>query len=212
MKLLLAGASGLVSGHILAQAVARGIEPVLVGRRSLSTDHTEILTTFEEVPELPPADAAICTLGTTIAAAGSRPAFYAVDHDAVMAFASAAREAGVEHFLIVTAVGASPKAGVYYSRVKGEVERDLETLGFRCLDIAQPGLLIGDRDERRPVEQFMQLINPVARHFLPGPLSRYAGIDAEVVASALLSLSQDQDRQGVFRYENADLLAAGSQA
>ena len=212
MKLLLAGASGLVGGHILAQAVSRGIEPVLVGRRSLSTDHTEILTTFEEVPELPPADAAICALGTTIAAAGSRRAFYSVDHDAVLAFASAARDAGVEHFLVVTAVGANPKAGVYYSRVKGEVERDLETLGFRCLDIAQPGLLIGDRDERRPVEQFMQAINPVARHFLPGPLSRYAGINAKAVASALLSLSEDQDRRGVFRHENAALLVAGSQA
>ncbi|MEM1403559.1 MAG: NAD(P)H-binding protein [Pseudomonadota bacterium] len=210
MKLLLAGASGLVGSHILAQAVARGVEPVLVGRRSLSTDHTEILTTFEQVPELPPADAAICTLGTTIAAAGSRSAFYAVDHDAVLAFAAAARDAGVDHFLVVTAVGASPKAGVYYSRVKGEVERDLTALGFRCLDIVQPGLLLGDRSEHRPVEQFMQIINPVARLLLPGPLSRYAGIKAETVASALLSLGEDQDREGVFRYENAALLSAGT--
>ncbi|MEE4279421.1 MAG: oxidoreductase [Halieaceae bacterium] len=207
MKLLLAGASGLVGNRLLAQASDRGHETVLVTRRALGSGHEEIITDFEPGLELPGADAAVCTLGTTIASAGSRAAFYAVDHDAVIAYATAARRAGVEHFLVITAVGANPRAAVYYSRVKGEVERDLDAIGFRCLDIAQPGLLLGSRGERRPVESFLQSIDPLARKFLLGPLDRYAGIAAEHVAKALLELCSDSTRSGVFRHGNRDLQA-----
>ena len=205
MKLLLAGASGLVGGHVLAQADARGWESVLIGRRPLGTGHEEILTDFQSIPELPHADVAICALGTTIARAGSRTAFYAVDHDAVLAFAEAALSAEVRHFLIVTAVGANPRAAVFYSRVKGETERDLEALGFPCLDIAQPGTLLGARAERRPVELVLKAIDPITRRFMLGSLGRYAGIEAATVATALLALGEDRTRTGVFRHTNRAL-------
>jgi uncharacterized protein YbjT (DUF2867 family) len=207
MRILLAGGSGLVGGCLRNLARRAGHDLVLVGRRSVDATCEEVLTNFHTPLALPRADAAICTLGTTIATAGSREAFYAVDHDAVLCFARSAREAGVDRFAVVTAVGADPRARVFYSRVKGETERDLADLGFCRLDIAQPGLLIGPREERRPVERFLQTVDPVARRFLLGPMDCYAGIDAETVARALLVLC-DEREDGVFRHRNRELTRA----
>lgn len=206
MKLILAGASGLVGGHVLTQAEALGYEVTTIGRRSLNRGAREVVTDFSAPVSLSDADAAICALGTTMAAAGSRRAFYAVDHDAVLSFAESAQQAGAPHFLLVSAVGAKPRAAVYYSRVKGETERDLEALGFARLDIAQPGLLIGARDENRPVERLLQATDSMSRLALRGPWQRYAGIRAEVVAKALLKLcAQGSEPEGVFRHENSAL-------
>ncbi len=205
MRILLAGASGVVGSTFLSDAKERGHECVLVGRRPLDTGDEEIITTFQEPLELPEADVAVCALGTTIARAGSQEAFYAVDHDAVMTFADAAKAAGVEHFLVVTAVGANPRARVFYSRVKGEVERDLEALSFRRLDIVQPGLLLGPREEHRPVELFLKAIDPIARRFMLGSMDCYAGIEADTVARALLNLSEQGAESGTRRHQNRAL-------
>ena len=100
---------------------------------------------FSAMPALPPVDDVYITLGTTLAAAGSRDAFRAVDYHAVMATARAARAAGATRCGVVTAMGANAHSGIFYNRVKGEVERDLQDLGFSKLVIARPSLLVGDR-------------------------------------------------------------------
>jgi hypothetical protein len=46
--------------------------------------------------------------------------------------------------------------------------------------------------------------------FWPGTLSRYAGIQAETVAAALLALCLDQARHGVFRHHNKALVSLAS--
>ena len=100
---------------------------------------------FTAMPSLPPVDDVYITLGTTISIARSQQAFRAVDYDAVMAVARAARDAGATRCGVVTAMGANAQSHIFYSRVKGEVERDIQTLGFTSLVLARPSLLIGDR-------------------------------------------------------------------
>lgn len=100
---------------------------------------------FNAVPTLPPVDDVYITLGTTIAAAGSQEVFRAVDYDAVMATAHPARNAGATRCGVVTAMGAHAHSRIFYNRIKGEVEQDLQLLGFTSLVIAHPSLLIGER-------------------------------------------------------------------
>ena len=69
-------------------------------------------------------------LGTTIRAAGSREAQYRVDHGYQYRVAEAARRNGVRTLVLVSAAGASPASRIFYSRMKGELERDVEALGF----------------------------------------------------------------------------------
>jgi len=54
-------------------------------------------------------------------------------------------------------MGANAKSGVFYNRVKGELEGALAQLPFEGLVIARPSLLIGDRatlgKRERPLEK-----------------------------------------------------------
>lgn len=207
MKLLFAGATGLTGSHLLPKLLAAGHDLSSLGRRQTGHSHPklcEIETDFSALPPLPPADVAICTLGTTLARAGSRSAFRAVDHDAVLAFAQAARAAGCRQFILMTAVGADPKAAAFYSRVKGEVELDVRALGFARLDLIRPGLILGARSERRPFEAVMQRLAPALNPLLVGSLARYGGISAQTIAAAMATLA-GASPEGVFVHENLAL-------
>lgn len=199
MTVLLAGATGLVGSRVLALLP----EAIPVGRRATGRAG-EIVADFAALPPLPLASVAISALGTTIRAAGSQAAFRAVDYDAVLAFARAAQAAGVSRFIVITAVGADAGSTVFYSRVKGEVERDLTALGFARLDILQPGLILGPRAERRPVEAFFQWLAPVLNPLLVGGSSKYGGISADEVARAVATLTR-RDAPGVHIHRNSDL-------
>lgn len=211
---LLAGASGLVGGHLLdlllaASDVARVIS---LGRRPLertSPRLEQFTVDFAALDDrsLPPATEAHCCLGTTLAKAGSREAFRAVDHDAVLAFARAAKRAGAQRFLVVTALGADPHAWVFYNRVKGEVETALRAMGFASLVIARPSLLLGDRAESRPGERAAILasraLGPLLRPFAARP------IEGRTVARALLRLGADPGG-GVRVVESSELQTLGA--
>ena len=197
MTLLLAGGTGLVGRSLLELAKSRQIPITTVGRRITGDVENELVVDFAAMPTLPSSDIAICTLGTTMADAGSKSAFKAIDFDAVMAFARAAKQSGVRHFLVVTAVGADIESRAFYSRVKGAVEIELTTIGFDRLDIVRPGLLLGKRQSRRLIEQVLQGLSPAIALITRGPWVRYASISAEQVAGALLALSHETS-PGVF--------------
>jgi len=193
--LLISGASGLVGKIALWAALddPRVDRVLSLGRRPLPIQHPKleqrVVDFATPLPALEPMDAALCALGTTIRAAGSQAAFRAVDHDAVLSFAAAARQAGAQRFAIVTSVGANAASGNFYLSVKGETERDLAALGFPCLVVLRPGLILGPRAARRPMERMAQIISPAIDLLLQGPLRRYRSIAAQQVGHALLQMA-----------------------
>lgn len=160
MKLLLVGSTGLVGRHVLAQAlvhpaIASVVTPV---RRPAPVQPkcTAPVVDFDELPDDAPwwqADAVVCTLGTTMREAGSQAAFRRVDHDYPLAVARLAHDHGTPTFVLNSALGADPASRVFYNRVKGEVERDLATVGFRSLTLVRPGLIGGQRETFRAGER-----------------------------------------------------------
>ena len=210
MTLLLAGGTGLVGRSLLELAKSRQIPITTVGRRITGDIENELVVDFAAMPTLPSSDIAICTLGTTMADAGSKSAFKAVDFDAVMTFARAAKQSGVRHFLVVTAVGADIESRAFYSRIKGAVEIELTTIGFDRLDIVRPGLLLGKRQSRRLIEQVLQGLSPAIALITRGPWARYASISAEQVAGALLALSHETS-PGVFYHQSPELQCLGGE-
>ena len=114
---LLAGATGLVGGHLLELLLADDTwdRVVSVGRREVDRRDPkleQLVVLLPEIGELPPVDDVFCALGTTIKKAGSQEAFRAIDHDAVVALAAAARQAGATSFLHVTSWVRRRLAGV----------------------------------------------------------------------------------------------------
>ena len=192
LNALLFGASGLVGSELLAAArhLRQPAALTAISRRPLELTGADVLVVdfsrLGEQPVPPGADIAFCCLGTTIGAAGSRDAFRAVDHDLVLHCARWARQGGVRHFLVVTAVGADAGSPVFYNRVKGETERDLRALGFDRLSIMRPSLLLGERREHRRGEALAARLMPPLSALLAGPLSMYKPIPGRQVAEAML--------------------------
>ncbi|MBL0085215.1 MAG: NAD(P)H-binding protein [Ideonella sp.] len=216
LRYALAGASGLV-GRALAQQLAADRdcgELHLLLRRPLPA--LEALPQAHAVawrscamPELPRVDIALCALGTTMATAGSQAAFRAVDYDAVLAFAQAARRAGAKRFGLVSALGADAASAIFYNRTKGEAEQAVAQLGFKHLVIARPSLLLGDRSAlgqaTRPTEALAQWFAPALAWFTP---RRLMPIRAEVVARGLLT-ALETETSGVHVVECDELHRLG---
>lgn len=155
---LVAGATGLVGGAILQGLLAdEGVAAVhALARRPLALQHPRLtvhVVDFAALPPLPRVDEAYLALGTTIKVAGSQPAFRAVDFDANLAVARAVRAGGTQRAGLVSAMGADAHSSIFYSRVKGELERDLRALGFNSLTLVRPGLIGGERNEVRRGER-----------------------------------------------------------
>lgn len=165
---------------------------------------------YTTLPALPAADDAYCCLGTTIKVAGSQAAFRAVDRDAVLAFARAARQAGVRRFAVVSALGASPHSATFYNRVKGEMEQALAGLGFACLVIVRPSLLAGDRSAlgqpRRAGERLALALTAPLAPLIP---KAWRPVAAATVARAMRRALADA-RPGVRIVESAELQEIGT--
>lgn len=190
---LIAGATGLVGREILdgllADASVKAVHSL--ARRDIGATHFKLtqhrVDYSRALPALPRVDEAFVALGTTIKVAGSQQAFRAVDHDAVLAVARAARAAGATRLGVVSAMGADPRSRIFYNRVKGETEADLAGLGFETLVIARPSFLAGDRESLgQPLRGGEKLALDVSRWLAPLIPANYASVQASSVANALL--------------------------
>jgi len=214
---LIAGASGLVGTELLPQllAAAEYDRVIALGRRPLEVTHPKLMQVTADFAVLGQAtadlrcDDAFCCLGTTIKAAGSREAFRAVDHAAVLAFAWAAQRAGAQRFFVVSALGADAASRVFYNRVKGETEDALQVLGFSTLAIFRPSLLLGRRAHPRSGERVLAALFWFAEPLLLGRLRKYRAIEAGVVASAMLRCSFGRPGQGVLVFPSDEIQDLG---
>lgn len=202
---LVAGASGLVGREILQGLLAdRSVAAVhSLGRRELPVRHPKLIQhqvdftalstgSGQALPALPQLDEAFVALGTTIKVAGSQEAFRAVDYDAVLAVAKAAKAAGASRLGVVSAMGANPRSNVFYSRVKGEMEEALAALGFETLVIARPSLLAGDREALgQPLRPGEKIGLNITRWLGPLIPANYRSIDVKAVARALLTAARE---------------------
>lgn len=192
LTVLVAGASGLVGREILQGLLADDSVAAIhtLGRRNLPLQHpklTQHQVDFKALPVLPRLDEAFVALGTTIKVAGSQEAFRAVDFEAVVAVAKAAKAAGATRLGVVSAMGANSRSRLFYNRVKGDTEAALSALGFETLVIARPSFLAGDRESLgQPVRSGEGLALNVSRWLAPLIPDNYRSIDARCVARALL--------------------------
>jgi len=212
-KALIAGASGLIGGLLLRELLAADEhrQVVAVGRRPVEVEHPRLrqatvdFAALEKSGEVLQADDAFCCLGTTIRRAGSREAFRAVDHGAVLAFAWAAKRAGARRFFVVSSLGADADARGFYLRVKGETEDALAVLGFEVLNILRPSLLLGPRAEFRAGERIAQAALWLAEPLLFGRWGKYRAIEAATVARAMARLSFARGERGVRVFESDEI-------
>jgi uncharacterized protein YbjT (DUF2867 family) len=201
IRVLLAGATGLVGGHCLSALLADDAfsQVTVFSRRPLARTHPKLtvqILDFDRLRDyagLVQADAVLCCLGTTHRAAGSPEAFAKVDHIYVAELARLAAARGVSQFILVSAVGADPASPVFYHRVKGRAEAAVSELSFKAVHLLRPSLLLGEHPEPRPAEDWSKKLAPLWSLFAWGPFSRYRPVSAEIVAARMVELTKSAE-------------------
>ncbi len=117
-----------------------------------------------------------------MAKAGSRAAFREVVYVLPLQFAIAAESCGARTMALVTAIGASVDSRFFYARTKGELERDVQAIGFQSLTIVRPSSIEGQRNERRFGESIVPRISKVLGPTLP---KKFRISPAQSIAEAL---------------------------
>jgi len=215
-RAVLIGATGLVGSQLLAQLLedARFASVLVLGRRTVGLRHAKLqeqLIDFR-APHTwgmqVVGDVLFSALGTTLKAAGSQAAQYEVDHTFQHAVAAAAARNGVPTCVLVSAAGASPTSRIFYSRMKGELERDVAALGFTHVHLLRPGPLSGERREQRRAEQWsLRVLTPLSP-LLPAALRP---IPAATVARAAVAFALEEGATpGVHVHEAAELFRRGA--
>ncbi len=196
---LLAGATGLI-GRAMLPLLLQGDRyarvHVLLRRAVADLPRNAKLVAhevdFSALPALPAVDDVYIALGTTIKVAGSQAAFRAVDFDAVLDTARAARAAGASRLAVVSALGADATSGVFYNRVKGEMQAAVAQLGYESVLFAQPSLLVGDREALgQPARPGEVWATRLLRPFMGLVPASVRPIEAGAVAQALLRAMHD---------------------
>ncbi|MEO2076210.1 MAG: oxidoreductase [Bacillus sp. (in: firmicutes)] len=194
---LVLGGSGLVGKELVETLIRQNTynKIVLLVRRpieinnSVCEPHVVDFDHLENEEELFQVTDVFCCLGTTIKKAKTKEAFRKVDYDYPVKAAKLSYKAGVENFLIVTAMGANPTSLFFYNKVKGDVEETLKKLELPSLHIFRPSLLLGDREEFRLGEKITAKASNILNLFMVGPLKTYKAIEAKKVASAMAAVA-----------------------
>lgn len=212
---ILFGASGLVGGQCLHQLLEHPAykKVISIGRRQLDIEHERLeqhvidFDTLDAYKHLIQGHDLFCCLGTTMANAGNKEAFYKVDFTYVFQTASLAAKNGVNQILLVSSVGADPDSFIYYSKVKGEIEKAVKELSFWAVHIFQPSILVGDRQENRPAEKIgIGLTQTFDRITGGNLLGKYKPAKVEDVAKAMLRAAQKLEG-GIWTYPSDHIYA-----
>jgi uncharacterized protein YbjT (DUF2867 family) len=206
-SIALLGATGLVGRHCLdlLSRDAAFERIVVIARRSPGEAmaprveaHVVDMDKLAEHPELFRVDQVICALGTTIrTVGGSQERFREVDFGIPLTAARTALREGARHFLLVSAIGAEASSRIFYSKVKGELEDALRTIGFRSVTIVRPSLLLGAREEFRLGEVLAKSV----AWAIPG---KYRPVEARDVAATLVRAARE-DAPGFHIIESDDI-------
>ncbi len=208
-KAILIGATGSIGTSLLQQLLSdvNYSEVLVLARRKLFTDHSklkQVILDFDRLADYSAqikGDVVFCCLGTTKGQTPDEAQYRKIDYQYPLDVAWMAYTNGAQSYHLVSSMGANIDSSIFYSRTKGEAERDLKTVPFKNIHIYRPSLLNGAREKKRFAEgimnAIMQLINPL----LIGKLKKYRSIKVEDVARAMLRQSLD-DKKGIFIHES----------
>ena len=204
-NILVVGASGLVGSNILEHLEKEDSKITLLLRRRLDDkDHLkQIITEFNNIDnldEIQLIDEVYIAIGKKLSLVEllylkkrKREQFELIDFDYIKNIALFAKKLGAKSLGLISAVGANENSRNIYLSVKGKIEKEIISMGFEKIVIAQPGHLLGKRqheDSKFLIYVFEKITN-ILGYMMIGPLKKFRNIDASLVAKALISKMGD---------------------
>lgn len=197
-KALIAGATGLVGNellHILLDAEEYEQVTVLV-RRPLNLKHSKLVEVvvdydhLDKYADVMEVDDVFSCLGTTIKKAKTQDSMYKVDVEYPLMLAQLAYKNQAKHFLLISSMNANPDSKIWYSKMKGELEKELSKIPFEKTSILRPALLLGERNEFRLGEKVASVIFKGLSFLFVGPLLKVKAIEGKQVAKSMCIIAQ----------------------
>jgi len=203
------GATGLVGKQLVEMLLEdENFEKVRIFvRRETGLQHPkleEVVVNFantENWKSLLNGDVLFSALGTTLKQAGSKEKQYEIDFTFNLNFAKAAIENGIENYVLVSSVGANSKSGIFYTRMKGELDEAVSKIGFQNLVILRPASLTGPRENRRIAEEISVLVLNFLTRFV---LKNYRPINGKTVAKAMINAAVNKNKSKTI-YEGGEV-------
>ena len=206
-NILVVGASGLVGSSILEHLENGDSKITLLLRRKLEDKAylKQIITEFNNIDnldEIQPIDEVYIAIGKKLSLVEllylkkrKREQFELIDFDYIKNIALFAKKLGAKSLGLISAVGANENSRNIYLSVKGKIEKEIISMGFEKIVIAQPGHLLGKRqheDSKFLIYVFEKITN-ILGYIMIGPLKKFRNIDASLVAKSLISKMGNND-------------------
>jgi uncharacterized protein YbjT (DUF2867 family) len=195
LDVVMMGATGAVGGEVVKalQAMPTLQRLTLLTRRLLpeplgraTAQHAvDVLAPESYAHRLAGHGAAVCTLGVGQPSKVSQAEFVRVDKDAVIAFATACKRAGVAHFELLSSVGADARSHSFYLRTKGQLQDALQALAFDRLSVFQPSMILTPTNRYGASQALILTVWPRLHPVLRGPWRKYRGIAVEALGAAI---------------------------
>ena len=178
-------------------------------RRSVDIDHEKItiykidFTRLNKYNNLVQGDVLFSALGTTKKEAGGEKEQFLVDYTYQYEFAKMASKNGINHYSLISSIGADKNSFFFYPKIKGALESSIKSLEFNKIHIFQPPSIIRQPELIRSGEQysinFLQVMNKL------GFLKSLKPILVKDLAAKIIKESLLNQKEGVTIYKSKDL-------
>jgi uncharacterized protein YbjT (DUF2867 family) len=208
-KAIVVGASGLIGESLLKLLLTDSnySQVLILVRKPLNIQHEklqELVVNFDDLSvyaEQIKGDVVFSCLGTTKRKTPDQSVYKKIDYQYPLDVGWIAHNNGAESFHLISSIGANANSSIFYTRMKGELERELKAIPFKSIYIYQPSLLVGQRKENRLMEKVMMFVMRVLNPLLSGSLKKYKSIRVETIASAMVKESLS-GKKGIYVYSS----------
>jgi uncharacterized protein YbjT (DUF2867 family) len=140
-------------------------------------------------------DDVYCCIGTTAKKTPNKIEYKAIDYGIPVAAASLAKANKINTFVVVSSIGANSKSSAFYTRTKGEMERDVLSKKVEYTYILRPSIIDGNRKEQRLGEKIGLIVFKIFQPLFFGKLNKYKITEAEHIAQAMINLANSSSQE-----------------
>lgn len=216
MKVILLGSTGLTGNDLLNKLLLQNAitQIVTITRRANHLKHNKLTTIHfdnlnsEALLNLDiEAEIFITTLGTTIKKAKSKDNFYNIDFNLNFAFSRLAEKSSCKKLIVVSSKGANEKSIFFYSKVKGKLENACKNLSIPQIFFYRPSILIGNRKEKRLIENIFVNTYKKTKKYFPEKLKKQLASEVDNLTTKIVKdiLNDDLSEQKINFIESSKI-------
>jgi uncharacterized protein YbjT (DUF2867 family) len=202
---IILGATGFTGALLLEQLIADDTyEKIKLFSRSSAhktsvkvEEHLVDLLNLEAFKDQFFGDVVFCCIGTTAAKTKDKKNYKSIDYGIPTAASKLAKQNNINTFIVLSSMGADVSSSVFYSKTKGEMERDVLAQKVPKTFILRPSLIGGNRKEFRLGEKIGKVCMTAFNPLLIGRFEKYKIIHPETIVKCMTVLAENTENETI---------------